>query len=122
MAMPAGTMYLRYNIEIADDPDVQRTPFDDGAARQQRVYTESYTVHRLAVLLEDDESMETFRAWARREAHTWFSWASPTDGVTRRVRVRGGRAGITYAAQDGGALGRWWMARFELEGLRSDTV
>lgn len=122
MAMPAGTEFISEDMEIAEDPDVQRTPFDDGASRQQRVYTESYTVHRLAVRLRSDADMETFRSWARREAHTWFSWASLTDGVVRRVRVRGGRAGVTYDSQPGGSLGRWWIARFELEGLRSDTV
>ena len=122
MAMPAGTLIHASEMVVTDDPDVQRTSWDDGAKRQQRVYTESYTVHRLTVHLPTDEVYETFRSWARREAHTWFAWPTPTDGVARRVRVRGGRGGITYESSTDASLRRWWTARFEVEGLPSASV
>lgn len=122
MAMPAGTQIVASEMMVSDDPDVLRTSWDDGAVRQQRIYTESYTVHRLTIHLPSDAAYDAFRAWARREAHTWFAWAYPTDGVARRVRVRGGRAGITYEATTSPSLRRWWTARMEVEGLPSATV
>ena len=106
---------------VQDDPDVQRSAFDDGAVRQAREYTAAFTARQVLVHLESDARYAEFRTWIRAHGQTWFTWTDPDDGVRRRVRVRGGSGGVAYRAvvQSGR---RRWEARCALEGLWTDTV
>ena len=106
---------------LTQDTDVRRTPFDDGLVRQEKRFTGAMTVRGLSALLADDATRGRFQGWARRYAHTWFAWTDPDDGVTRRVRVRGGAGAIRYTARVTGGNRRWVLA-CELEGLMHDTI
>ncbi|MCY4548116.1 MAG: hypothetical protein OXC28_07100 [Defluviicoccus sp.] len=101
---------------VAPDPDVERTALEDGLVRQERRYSSAMTVRSIRGFVESDADYVRFRAWAAREAHAWFDWTDPEDGVVRPVRVRGGAGGIRYTARarDGA---RSWDFEMQLEGL-----
>ena len=108
---------------VREGATARRTPFDDGAVRQERAFTAAMTTRRVVALLDDDDARISFRNWAAANAHVWFSWADPDDGTLRRVRVVGGAGGIEYrAAVRRGSRRRRWEAHLALEGLWSDTV
>ena len=65
--------------------------------------------------------MRAFAAWAAEDAHRWFAWADPEDGLAREVRVRGGAGGIQYQALGAGSRRRWVLT-CELEGYMSRTI
>ena len=103
------------------DTDVARTPFDDGLVRQERRFTAALGVRRITANLVDDADFRSFRVWAAANAHRWFAWTDPEDGVAREVRVRGGAGGIDYRAHAVGGR-RWWEASLELEGHRGRVI
>lgn len=121
MSWPAYALTEADDYAVRDGNDVSRTQFEDGAVRQSREHTEAFTARAIRVHLKDDADYASFRAWARANAHAWFAWTDPDDGVRRRVRVRGGAGGIEYRAR-ARAGRRSWTARCALEGLWSDTV
>ena len=102
---------------VADDTDVERTPFDDGLVRQERRYASALTALSVTALITGDADYARFRAWARDCAHRWFAWTAPETGAQHRVRVRGGAGGIAYAARIGGDGRRAWEATLTLEGV-----
>ena len=61
-----------------------------------------------------DGDLTRFRAWAA-DAHRWFAWTDPEDGIAREVRVRGGAGAIQYRARVRGGR-RSWELSCELEG------
>jgi len=101
---------------IFADPDVVRTGFSDGMVRQEKRYAAMLVVRRVTAVLASDEALVQFRAWAAANAHRWFSWRDPEDGVWRRVRVRGGQGAIRYVARTAGTRRDWEMT-CEIEGL-----
>ena len=106
---------------LSQDPDVARTPFDDGLVRQERRYTAAFTVREVTAHLVDDADLVRFRAWVGANAHTWFTWTDPEDGTSREVRVRGGAGGVAYTAHTAAGRRRW-EARLELEGYAGRVV
>ncbi len=102
---------------VADDPDVARTPFDDGLVRQERRFASALTALSLTVLIASDDDYERFRAWTRDCAHRWFAWTAPESGALTQARVRGGAGGIAYTALIGGDGRRSWEAALTLEGV-----
>lgn len=106
---------------VRQDPDVRRTPLDDGLVRQEKSYDSALDVRRITAHLGDDEALGRFRAWAKEHAHRWFAWSDPEDGLVREVRVRGGAGGIEYRARVQGGRRRWVLI-CELEGLRGRTI
>ena len=119
---PSYAQVVARDYAVRDAPAVRRTRFEDGAVRQERTYTESFTRRRVVALLESDARRVAFRDWAATNAHAWFTWHDPEDGVGRRVRVVDGAAGIDYRAVIDPQRARRWQIRLELEGLWSDTV
>lgn len=122
--MAAWPSYARVEADgyqVSGGPNVARTAFDDGAVRQAREYTAGFIERRVVVHLKDDADYVTFRTWAEANAHAWFTWTDPDDGVRRRARVVGGAAGIDYRAAVSAGR-RAWTARCALEGLWGDTV
>ena len=118
---PSDAKVEAHGFTFRQDPDVVRTPFDDGLARQERRFTAAMTVRGITALLADDAALLRFRPWARRYAHAWFAWSDSDDGVTRRVRVRRGAGAIRYTARVAAGSRRWVLA-CELEGLWDDTI
>ena len=102
---------------VADDTDVERTPFEDGLVRQERRYASALTALDVRVLIAGDDDYGRFRAWARDCAHRWFAWTAPETGAQHQVRVRGGAGGIEYTARVGGDGRRAWEATLTLEGV-----
>ena len=102
---------------VADDPDVARTPFDDGFVRQERRFASALTALSLTVLIASDDDYERFRAWTWDCAHRWFAWTAPESGIVTQARVRGGTGGIEYTALVGGDGRRTWEAALTLEGV-----
>ncbi|WP_420585837.1 hypothetical protein [Ruegeria sp.] len=100
---------------LGQDVDVERTPFDDGLIRQERRFSSALLTWGVTALLDDDDALARFRAWAAREAHLWFDWTDTSSGARRRVRVRSGAGGINYTARVHGNLRRW-EAVMTLEG------
>lgn len=118
MPWPAYAPVVAPGYGLGQEPDVERTAFDDGAVRQAKRYTAALRVRRVTALLDSDEDLNRFQEWAAVEAHRFFDWTDPEDGNTRRVRVRGGAGGIRYTAAVS-AAGRRWQAELELEGYRT---
>ena len=122
--MTAWPLYARVAADgygLRRDRDVDRTPWDDGMIRQARRYTAALETRRVTVALDSDADLARFREWTREHAAGWFAWTDPEDGVTRRARVRGGAAGVEYAAAVRAGR-RTWEARLELEGLPGDVA
>ena len=101
---------------VTQDPDVARTPFDDGLIRQARRFAAAFTVYGITALLADKAAYLAFKTWAERHARTWFVWKDPVEGVSRAVRVRGGPGGIAYTTRSAGEGRIRFEARLELEG------
>lgn len=116
MAWPAHARVLGDGYGLGQDSDVERTAFDDGAVRQEKRFTSPLETRRVQGYLDSDADLARFRAWAQEAAHAWFDWRDTEDGVTRRVRVRGGAGGIRYTARVRGG-GRTWDFQLELEGF-----
>ena len=95
---------------VADDNDVDRSPFDDGLMRQERRYASALSALSITVLIANDGDYRRFRAWAGGCAHRWFAWTAPESGSVHQVRVRGGAGGIEYTARVGGDGRRTWEA------------
>ena len=121
--MSAGGLVWPYYVAVeadgyavADDPNVARTPFDDGLIRQERRYASALTALRVTALLPSDADYRRFRAWAADCAHRWFAWTAPESGSVHQVRVRGGAGGIEYTARIGGGGQRSWEAALTIEG------
>ena len=98
---------------VADDNDVDRTPFDDGLIRQERRYASALSALSITVLIANDGDYRRFRAWAGGCAHRWFAWTAPESGSVHQVRVRGGAGGIEYTARIGGDGRRTWEAALD---------
>ena len=107
---------------LVQDPDVERTQFDDGMVRQAKRWSAALEVRSVTALLGSDDDLVRFRAWARDYAHTWFAWIDPEDGAIRNVRVRGGAGGIRYTARVTGERRRTWELSCALEGMAADTI
>ena len=116
MTWPAYANVAADGYGLGQDDDVARTRFDDGAVRQGRRHTRALDLRRVRGWLASDEDLVRFRAWARESAHAWFDWRDTEDGVTRRVRVRGGAGAIRYTARVRGGR-RTWDFELELEGF-----
>lgn len=119
----AWPSYATFRAErrLAQDPDVRRTTFGDGAVRQERVYTAAPVVRSIEARLDSDADLVRFRAWAAANAATYFAWRDPEDNVLRNVRVRGGNGGVRYQSDVSGGVVAW-TATMELEGRLADTV
>ncbi|MCE2493596.1 MAG: hypothetical protein J4F40_13480 [Alphaproteobacteria bacterium] len=115
MTWPAYANVAADGYGLGQDADVARTRFDDGAVRQEKIYSAALDVRSLRGWLASDADLVRFRAWARENAHLWFDWRDTEDGVTRRVRVRGGAATIRYTARVRAGT-RTWDFQLELEG------
>ena len=120
-----ATITFPYNLatvlfggyERLPDSDVDRTPFDDGSIRQAITRTRVFEVRRFnfVVMVTDKAALDT---WLRVNNNQWFNFDDVEDGVTRDVRIRGGRAAVRMVAVDG----ELWMGEeyfrgeMELEG------
>ena len=102
--------------EIGQDVDVERASFDDGLVQQERRFSSALATFAVTGLLDSDDDLARFRAWARAHAHRWFSWRDPATGRPVRVRVRGGSGGIAYTARVANNNRRWTLEA-TLEGL-----
>lgn len=103
---------------LGRDQDVERTPYDDGLIAQEKRFAGALRTRDVRGWLGSDADLRRFEAWAEANAHTWFDWRDTEDGVTRRVRVRGGAGGIRYAARVRDGI-RQWDFELTLEGQRS---
>ena len=121
-AWPSYALIYADGYGVAQDSDVSRTPWDDGLIRQERRYSAALTVRRITADLADDDDLVRFRVWAEENAHQWFAWADPEDGVAREVRVRGGVGGIEYQAVVTADLRRRWELTCELEGYAGQVI
>ena len=121
MAWPDYVAIVVPDQIIGQDSDVVRSRFEDGLVRQERRYDTALHTWSITALIDSDDDLARFRAWARREAHTWFIWTDVTTGAPRRVRVRDGAGGITCTAFVSAALRRW-EATLTLEGWPDDTL
>ncbi len=120
-AWPEYAAVAADGYSAGQDGDVARTPFADGLMRQEKRFTAALSVRRLTAYLADDDAYVRFRTWATEDAHRWFAWADPEDGLVREVRVRGGAGGIQYQALGTGSRRRWVLT-CELEGYMSRTI
>ena len=121
MAWPDYVPIVVSDQMIGQDSDVVRSRFEDGLVRQERRYDTALHTWSITALIDHDDDLARFRAWARREAHTWFIWTDITTGAARRVRVRDGAGGITLTAAVSAARRRW-EATLTLEGWPDDTL
>lgn len=105
---------IRADLELGADPDVSRTPFDDGSVRQAKVFAAGQLTRRVTAAIARGR-LGDFRAWAREYAHVYFLIVDPLDGVPRLARVRGGVGGIRYrqTARQGAPT---WEGEMVLEG------
>ena len=103
---------------LGRDPDVERTEYDDGLIAQEKRFASALRTRELRGWLASDADLVRFEAWAESQAHAFFDYTDTEDGVTRRVRVRGGAGGIRYTARvvDGQ---RTWDFELVLEGQRT---
>jgi len=115
VAWPPYARVLADGYGLGQDNDVERSGFDDGAVRQEKIYSAALDSRALRGWLAPDADLVRFREWARSDAHTWFDYRDTEDGETRRVRVRGGAAGIRYTARVRAGQ-RTWDFELELEG------
>ena len=122
MAWPSYVAVEADGQVLAQDPDVRRTSFEDGAVRQEPSSSNALWTRRIRVLIDSDADLVRFRAWAAGNAASWFAWTDSEDGVKRRVRVRGGAGAIVYRALVSRSLQRNWRAELVLEGLLNDVV
>ena len=105
------------------DPDVRRTRFEDGAARQEKTVSNAMRANAITVIVRTSADLVRWEAWTALNAAAWFEWTEPTDGVTRRVRVRGGEAGISTVSIEGeGVAPPRWESTLTLEGFPDDVV
>ena len=117
LVWPAYAAVEADGYTVADDNDVDRTPFDDGLIRQERRYASALSALSITVLIANDGDYRRFRAWAGGCAHRWFAWTAPESGSVHQVRVRGGAGGIEYTARIGGDGRRTWEAALVIEGV-----
>ena len=121
MAWPDYVAIVAPGQTIGQDSDVARSPFDDGLVRQERRYASALQTWSITVLIDSDDDLARFRAWARKEAHTWFTWTDVTTDEARQVRVREGAGGISFTAFVSAAQRRW-EATLTLEGWPDGTA
>lgn len=119
--MPAFPSYANVEADgyaLGRDADVERTEYDDGLIVQEKRFASALRTRDLRGWLASDADQVRFEEWAEANAHTWFDYRDAEDGVSRRVRVRGGAGGIRYAARvrDGA---RTWDFELTLEGQRT---
>ena len=117
MAWPSYASIVAGGYGIGQDNDVERTPLDDGASRQEKRYRGAMKTRQVTGLLDSDADLVRFRAWADDDAHTWFAFTDTEDGTSRQGRVRGGAGGIRYRARASQAGMRRWEFTLELEGM-----
>ena len=100
-----------------DEPNVRRTPLEDGAIAQHRITTSPFRVRRAEIFVYE-ENVTAFRAWIRAWGHTWFNWTDSHDGVSREARIRGGAGTVQLQRVAGRFLNgqRYRTAQVELEG------
>lgn len=103
--------------ELGQDEDVARDEFDDGFVQQERRYTSAMRTRTFECWLASDADLVKFRAWAAANAHTWFTFRDPDDGVARQASVRGGAGAIRYVGRIEPNGERTWDFQVELEGL-----
>lgn len=118
MAWPAYANVTAPGYALGRDSDVERTPYDDGLVVQEKRFSGALRTRRVRGWLKSDADQVRFEAWAEGSAHTWFDWRDTEDGVTRRVRVRGGAGGISYTAVVRDGI-RTWDFELTLEGPRT---
>ncbi len=103
------------NYALGAPNDVERTEWDDGAARQARIFTQARLTRQVEARIETGR-LGDFRSWAREWAHRDFAFIDPHDGQTRQVRVLGGFGGMEFrqVATSEGPLE--WEVKLTLEG------
>lgn len=103
--------------ERGADPDVERTPFDDGSARQAQTVSRSYEVRRFTVAVQLS-NLDAFEDWLRANSNTTFNLRDIEDRAMRDVRMRGGRGSVVLRAVSGLRLNgeRFSRGTIELEG------
>ena len=97
MTGPAWPAYARIRADYALSaaPAVARTPWDDGAVRQARIYTEDVLAREVEAHVPDDR-LPDFRRWISGFGARYFAWPDPIDGAVYEARIRGGAGGVRY--------------------------
>ena len=84
-----------------DEPNVRRTPFEDGAIAQAEITSVPWRVRQFEVWVYEDD-VPSFRAWLRLNGSKLFNFNDPegedSDGnplfTQREARLRGGAGSV----------------------------
>ena len=102
-----------YNESV--EPNVSRTPFEDGAIAQKRTASRDWLLRRFDIFVYHENRVR-FRSWLKQNAHKFFDFRD-LDGTTRQARVRGGNGAVQLDRESGFLNGKkYWSASVELEG------
>ena len=99
-------------------PDVERTPFEDGAVRQEET-ADSPMDNRSFRISVKQSNLVAFRAWLAANGAGWFNFRDFEDATVRERRIVGGRAAVQLRGVDGEYLDGelFWRAEVQLEAL-----
>ena len=102
----------------AENPEsvVERTPMDDGMAKQSRIYS-SREVQRTVRYKFTRIGYIDFKTWVDTDiagGSGFFDWVDPLDGLTKQGRmVNGGFSGVPDSTGEGQEPD--WIVSFTLE-------
>ena len=82
-------------------PDVDRTPFEDGAIRQEEI-ADSPMDNRNFRIKVKESNLTAFRTWLKNNGASWFNFRDFEDGTTRERRIVGGRRAVQLRGVDDG--------------------
>ena len=117
MAWPAIATILLAGYERGSDVGEERTPFEDGSARQATLYTRTYDTRRFDFVVKHSDVAE-WNTWLKTNRTRFFSFTDVDDQQTRQVRIRGGAGTVTLTYVDGQRYKgeRFWRGSVLLEG------
>ena len=107
------------DYETGPDPDVDRTPFEDGAVRQATTVSRPLESRQFNVIVKHSNKA-AFDTWTRTNSNKWFNFRDVTDKAVRDCRLRGGRGSFKLrAAPDTRRYqgDRYWTGTVEIEGF-----
>ena len=80
------------------DTDVDRTPFEDGSIKQDKLRTRAFRTRQYSVSVKLS-NLKNFEAWLNRYAHGLFNFRDIGSAAPTECSVRGGQGAIVLTAQ-----------------------